>query len=70
METYYWNPTKSDETARMAEIWSERVETQAFTAWRIAVDDKSGKLNGLRGEKMESFDPDAGGMILIPVGKV
>lgn len=71
VETYYWNPDKTEDTARIEAIWRERVEaTSAFKAFHVAIDPKSGKHNGLRGEPMEPFDPRAGALILVPVDKV
>lgn len=70
METYYWDPSNARDTSFVQKIWHEKVEvTATFVAFHIAIDPASGHPNGLRGDPMVAFDPAAGGLILMPIGK-
>lgn len=69
MDTFYWTPSNEAECERMSLLFHGRVDLeQTFFAFYIAKD-AEGRHNGLRGERMIAFDPDAGGMILVPIAK-
>lgn len=70
METFYWSPDDADETARMDALFHERVDEAEFVAFHIAIDPKSGKPNGYKGDRMETFEPTAGGMIFVRASKL